>query len=115
MSGQRGSLGLSIAGGKGSLPYKNHDEVSTGRPVGWPQELVHYLSVQPHRDEEPLRPLAIHLTQNSHFPNVFMSVQGIFFSRVVQGGASEKAGIHVGDRLLEVEEIFLLLLPSCVV
>lgn len=28
MSGQRGSLGLSIAGGKGSLPYKNHDEVS---------------------------------------------------------------------------------------
>lgn len=28
VSGQRGSLGLSIAGGKGSLPYKNHDEVS---------------------------------------------------------------------------------------
>lgn len=28
VSGQRGSLGLSIAGGKGSLPYKNHEEVS---------------------------------------------------------------------------------------
>lgn len=28
MSGQRGSLGISIAGGKGSLPYKDHDEVS---------------------------------------------------------------------------------------
>ncbi len=30
MSGQRGSLGISIAGGKGSLPYKDHDEVSVG-------------------------------------------------------------------------------------
>lgn len=37
-----------------------------------------------------------------------MSFQGIFISRVIKGGASEKAGIHVGDRLLEVdEEIFL--------
>ncbi|XP_029691509.1 leucine-rich repeat-containing protein 1 [Takifugu rubripes] len=53
LSAQRGSLGLSIAGGKGSLPYKNHDE-------------------------------------------------GIFISRVIKGGASEKAGIHVGDRLVEV-------------
>ncbi|XP_026165582.1 inaD-like protein [Mastacembelus armatus] len=53
VSGQRGSLGISIAGGKGSLPYKDHDE-------------------------------------------------GIFISRVTKGGASEKAGIHVGDRLLEV-------------
>nr|XP_046257841.1 discs large homolog 1-like protein [Scatophagus argus] len=53
VSGQRGSLGISIAGGKGSLPYKNHDE-------------------------------------------------GIFISRVIKGGASEKAGVHVGDRLLEV-------------
>ncbi|XP_041866350.1 Golgi-associated PDZ and coiled-coil motif-containing protein isoform X1 [Melanotaenia boesemani] len=53
VSGQRGSLGISIAGGKGSLPYKDHDE-------------------------------------------------GIFISRVAKGGPSEKAGIHVGDRLLEV-------------
>ncbi|XP_078144737.1 uncharacterized protein LOC144542349 [Centroberyx gerrardi] len=53
VSGQRGSLGISIAGGKGSLPYKEHDE-------------------------------------------------GIFISRVSKGGPSEKAGIHVGDRLLEV-------------
>ncbi|XP_027133160.1 protein scribble homolog isoform X2 [Larimichthys crocea] len=53
VSGQRGSLGISIAGGKGSLPYKDHDE-------------------------------------------------GVFISRVNKGGASEKAGIHVGDRLLEV-------------
>ncbi|CAB1312912.1 unnamed protein product, partial [Coregonus sp. 'balchen'] len=51
--GQRGSLGISIAGGKGSLPYKEHDE-------------------------------------------------GIFISRVSKGGPSEKAGVHIGDRVLEV-------------
>lgn len=72
-------------------------------------ELAHYLSVQPHRDErhKPLGLLVIHLSRKSHFPNVIVSKQGIFISRVVKGGASEKAGIHVGDRLLEVEEIFL--------
>lgn len=32
----------------------------------------------------------------------FFSFQGIFISRVNKGGAAEKAGIHVGDRLLEV-------------
>ncbi|AWP14114.1 putative leucine-rich repeat-containing protein 1 isoform 2 [Scophthalmus maximus] len=56
VSGQRGSLGISIAGGKGSLPYREHDE-------------------------------------------------GVFISRVTEGGPSEKAGIHVGDRLLEVDGI----------
>lgn len=37
------------------------------------------------------------------------SFQGIFISRVNKGGAAEKAGIHVGDRLLEVgrESFFL--------
>ncbi|XP_061602040.1 inaD-like protein [Cololabis saira] len=56
VSGQRGGLGISIAGGKGSLPFKDHDE-------------------------------------------------GIFISRVAKGGPSEKAGIHVGDRLFEVNGI----------
>ncbi|XP_064172801.1 disks large homolog 2 [Anguilla rostrata] len=51
--GQRGSLGISIAGGRGSLPYKEHDE-------------------------------------------------GVFISRVAKGGPAEKAGIHIGDRVLEV-------------
>lgn len=32
----------------------------------------------------------------------FESFQGIFISRVIKEGASEKAGIHVGDRLVEV-------------
>ncbi|XP_048125132.1 tyrosine-protein phosphatase non-receptor type 13 [Alosa alosa] len=53
VSGQRGSLGISIAGGKGSLPYKEQDE-------------------------------------------------GIFISRVSKGGPAERAGVHVGDRVLEV-------------
>ncbi|XP_031435025.1 protein scribble homolog [Clupea harengus] len=53
VNGQRGSLGISIAGGKGSLPYKEHDE-------------------------------------------------GIFISRVSKGGPAERAGVHVGDRVLEV-------------
>ncbi|XP_072293449.1 disks large homolog 4 [Eucyclogobius newberryi] len=53
VSGQRGSLGISIAGGQGSLPYKQQDE-------------------------------------------------GIFISRVTKGGPSDKAGVHVGDQLLEV-------------
>lgn len=45
--------------------------------------------------------------ENHQFPNVLLSAQGIFISRIIQGGASEKAGIHVGDRLLEVgKEIF---------
>ncbi|KAM4729457.1 uncharacterized protein FYW61_010031 [Anableps anableps] len=56
VSGQSDRLGISIAGGKGSLPYKDQDE-------------------------------------------------GIFISRVAQGGPSEKAGIHVGDRLLEVNSL----------
>ncbi|XP_054886151.1 tyrosine-protein phosphatase non-receptor type 13 isoform X1 [Poeciliopsis prolifica] len=56
VSGQSGRLGISIAGGKGSLPYKDQDE-------------------------------------------------GIFISRVAQGGPSEKAGVHVGDRVLEVNGV----------
>ncbi|XP_051506850.1 leucine-rich repeat-containing protein 1-like isoform X1 [Myxocyprinus asiaticus] len=53
VNGQRGGLGICIAGGKGSLPYKENDE-------------------------------------------------GIFISRVYKGGPAEKAGLHVGDRVLEV-------------
>lgn len=47
MSGQRGSLGISIAGGKGSLPYRDHDEVSAGSgdPGGVAQSLATYLAV----------------------------------------------------------------------
>lgn len=83
VSGQRGSLGLSIAGGKGSLPYKNHDEVSTAA-------------------EEPKKAFAM-------LTNACFLLQGIFISRVIKGGASEKAGIHVGDQLLEVGVVLFLI------
>ncbi|XP_057198189.1 uncharacterized protein LOC130559246 [Triplophysa rosa] len=53
VNGQRGGLGICIAGGKGSLPYKENDE-------------------------------------------------GIFISRVSKEGPAEKAGVHVGDRVLEL-------------
>ncbi|XP_076022114.1 uncharacterized protein LOC143012719 [Genypterus blacodes] len=56
--GQRGGLGISIAGGKGSLPYKGDDE-------------------------------------------------GVFISQVSAGGPSAKEGIHVGDRLVEVNGLSL--------
>ncbi|XP_016373031.1 protein LAP2-like [Sinocyclocheilus rhinocerous] len=58
VNGQRGGLGICIAGGKGSLPYKENDE-------------------------------------------------GIFISRVSKGGPAEKAGVHVGDRVLEIPRIIL--------
>lgn len=82
MSGQKASLGISIAGGKGSLPYKDHDEVGAG--MGEKKKRVHK---------------TLYLCVFSYF---FLSFQGIFISRVRKGGPSEKAGIHVGDRLLEV-------------
>lgn len=40
----------------------------------------------------------------------FESFQGIFISRVIKEGASEKAGIHVGDRLVEVGSLDYFLL-----
>ncbi|CAM4725038.1 unnamed protein product [Leuciscus chuanchicus] len=59
VNGQRGGMGICIAGGKGSLPYKENDE-------------------------------------------------GIFISRVSKGGPAEKAGLHVGDRVLEVNGLDML-------
>ncbi|XP_041107618.1 erbin [Polyodon spathula] len=56
--GQKGSIGVSIAGGKGSSPYKENNE-------------------------------------------------GIFISRVSKAGPAEKAGIHIGDRILEVNGLNL--------
>lgn len=35
--------------------------------------------------------------------DLFSSRQGIFISRVSKGGPAEKAGLHVGDRVLEVK------------
>ena len=35
---------------------------------------------------------------------IFFLFQGIFISKVSEGGPSDKAGVLVGDRLLEVRE-----------
>ncbi|KAG9275043.1 protein LAP2-like [Astyanax mexicanus] len=46
VSGQRGGLGISIAGGKGSLPYKENDEVPylPLLPLHYPSFHQHYVS-----------------------------------------------------------------------
>ena len=67
-----GSLGISIAGGIGSTPYKDNDHVSD----------------EPSRDE-PRR------------ANSF-SLQGIFLMKVNQDGAAGDAGLLVGDKVLSV-------------
>ncbi|KAF3822823.1 hypothetical protein GH733_008197 [Mirounga leonina] len=61
---QTGGLGISIAGGKGSTPYKGDDEL----------------------------PLVL---------------QGIFISRVSEEGPAARAGVRVGDKLLEVNGVAL--------
>lgn len=73
-------LGFSIAGGKGSTPYRAGDGVSgQGQPV-----------VTPSRATVPLTSLPL-------------SPQGIFISRIAEGGAAHRAGtLQVGDRVLSV-------------
>ncbi|TMS04616.1 Leucine-rich repeat-containing protein 1 [Larimichthys crocea] len=44
----------------------------------------------------------VHGIKISSITGLLKSSTGVFISRVNKGGASEKAGIHVGDRLLEV-------------
>lgn len=81
---QTGGLGISIAGGKGSTPYKGDDEVRVGDSlsgVGAPGWLLG--GVDSHRFL-PLLP------------------QGVFISRVSEEGPAAQAGVRVGDKLLEV-------------
>lgn len=79
---QTGGLGISIAGGKGSTPYKGEDEVSpplklAGCPLPYTGPWIHL-----------------------HIP----PPQGIFISRVSEEGPAARAGVRVGDKLLEVSE-----------
>lgn len=81
---QTGGLGISIAGGKGSTPYKGDDEVRVGDSlsgVGAPEWLLG--GAGSHR-LLPLLP------------------QGVFISRVSEEGPAAQAGVRVGDKLLEV-------------
>lgn len=81
---QTGGLGISIAGGKGSTPYKGDDEV---RPPVW----------------VVFRRLA---AMEQCFEPCFLFVQGIFISRVSAEGPAARAGVKVGDKLLEVNSFF---------
>lgn len=84
---QTGGLGISIAGGKGSTPYKGDDEVRPDVSV-----ILRKFKVMGD-------------TLNLVF---CLFVQGIFISRVSAEGPAARAGVKVGDKLLEV----LLLTPS---
>lgn len=79
---QTGGLGISIAGGKGSTPYKGEDEVSP-----------------------PLKPAGCPLPcTGPGFSSIHPPPQGIFISRVSEEGPAAHAGVRVGDKLLEVSE-----------
>lgn len=78
---QTGGLGISIAGGKGSTPYKGEDEVSP-----------------------PLKSAGCHLPCTGPWIQLHTLPQGIFISRVSEEGPAARAGVRVGDKLLEVSE-----------
>uniref|UniRef100_A0A7N4NQ71 Protein scribble homolog n=1 Tax=Sarcophilus harrisii TaxID=9305 RepID=A0A7N4NQ71_SARHA len=71
---QTGGLGISIAGGKGSTPYKGDDELLEDDPIS---------------------------------QTTFSFLQGIFISRVSEEGPAARAGVRVGDKLLEVNGVTL--------
>lgn len=78
-------LGFSIAGGKGSTPYRAGDTVSgrRGGALG------------------PGPPFCVPAAQLPPFPP-----QGIFISRIAEGGAAHRAGtLQVGDRVLSVSQV----------
>lgn len=83
---QTGGLGISIAGGKGSTPYKGDDEVRVGGILsgGGPGAAAGGRSQSPQASPPPPSP------------------QGIFISRVSEEGPAAQAGVRVGDKLLEV-------------
>lgn len=82
-------LGFSIAGGKGSTPYRAGDGVS---PAAGEWEVLAGGGDQPW-------PVSASLSCTAG-PS---SPQGIFISRIAEGGAAHRAGtLQVGDRVLSV-------------
>lgn len=83
-------LGFSIAGGKGSTPYRAGDGVS--RPTAGEQG----------GGTGPGQPAG-------RSPARLFPPQGIFISRIAEGGAAHRAGtLQVGDRVLSVSVLGLL-------
>uniref|UniRef100_A0A3B3U6M4 Scribble planar cell polarity protein n=1 Tax=Poecilia latipinna TaxID=48699 RepID=A0A3B3U6M4_9TELE len=84
---QSGGLGISIAGGKGSTPYKGDDEVKN--PQDWDS-----------RGE-------MQAVDIKYSVGLFFLFKGIFISRVSEEGPAARAGVKVGDKLLEVNGVDL--------
>jgi protein scribble len=84
-------LGFSIAGGKGSTPYRAGDGVrqcAWGTWRGLPEEQAVL----------PFWPAGLTVL-------LLPPLQGIFISRIAEGGAAHRAGtLQVGDRVLSVSE-----------
>ncbi|RMB93737.1 hypothetical protein DUI87_29829 [Hirundo rustica rustica] len=88
---QTGGLGISIAGGKGSTPYKGDDEVN---------------GVSLHCAEHHVAVEALRGSGSSVSMTVLRERMGIFISRIAEGGAAHRDGIlRVGDRVISINGV----------
>ncbi|XP_064443817.1 protein scribble homolog isoform X11 [Mirounga angustirostris] len=80
---QTGGLGISIAGGKGSTPYKGDDEG---------------IFISRVSEEGPAARAGVRVGDKL--------LEGIFISRIAEGGAAQRAGtLQVGDRVLSINGV----------
>ncbi|XP_057387798.1 protein scribble homolog isoform X11 [Balaenoptera acutorostrata] len=80
---QTGGLGISIAGGKGSTPYKGDDEG---------------IFISRVSEEGPAAQAGVRVGDKL--------LEGIFISRIAEGGAAHRAGtLQVGDRVLSINGV----------
>ncbi|KAF6101030.1 scribble planar cell polarity protein [Phyllostomus discolor] len=80
---QTGGLGISIAGGKGSTPYKGDDEG---------------IFISRVSEEGPAARAGVRVGDKL--------LEGIFISRIAEGGAAHRAGtLQVGDRVLSINGV----------
>ncbi|XP_014394174.1 PREDICTED: protein scribble homolog [Myotis brandtii] len=92
---QTGGLGISIAGGKGSTPYKGDDEG---------------IFISRVSEEGPAARAGVRvgdkLLEVSRGPWRVHPTPGIFISRIAEGGAAHRAGtLQVGDRVLSINGV----------
>ncbi|XP_026513479.1 protein scribble homolog [Terrapene carolina triunguis] len=80
---QTGGLGISIAGGKGSTPYKGDDEG---------------IFISRVSEEGPAARAGVRVGDKL--------LEGIFISRIAEGGAAHRDGtLHVGDRVISINGV----------
>ncbi|CAJ0922672.1 unnamed protein product [Ranitomeya imitator] len=106
---QTGGLGISIAGGKGSTPYKGDDEVSGcgggAEPVTWGAlyDIGAHAACVLWGCYTPICPSSAGRFggHSGAALTPYLCLQGIFISRVAEEGPAARAGVRVGDKLLE--------------